>query len=53
MPDLALPDYPGASTAAVAGLQEIFAHTAQMHQRDDLPGLTLTTGQRRFERATA
>lgn len=41
--NLILVDYPGASLAAVAGLQEIFSHTARLHKRDDLAPITLTT----------
>ncbi|WP_457648058.1 GlxA family transcriptional regulator [Profundibacter sp.] len=44
MPNLALLDYPGASIAAVAGLQEMFTYTARLHKRDGLPDITLTTG---------
>ncbi|WP_456389804.1 GlxA family transcriptional regulator [Profundibacter sp.] len=40
---LILLDYPGASLAAVAGLQEMFAHTARLHKRDDLAPISLTT----------
>lgn len=40
---LILLDYPGASIAAVAGLQEMFAHTARLLKRDALPPITLTT----------
>ena len=40
---LTLLDYPGASLAAVAGLQEMFAHVARLHKRDGLPTITLIT----------
>ncbi len=41
--NLILLDYPGASLAAVAGLQEMFSHTARLHKRGDLVPITLTT----------
>ena len=40
---LSLLDYPGASLAAVAGLQEMFIHVARLHERDSLPSIGLTT----------
>ncbi len=43
MTHLILLDYPGASKAAVAGLQEMFSHTARLFARDDLGPITLTT----------
>lgn len=43
MTHLILLDYPGASKAAVAGLQEMFSHTARLFERDDLGPITLTT----------
>ena len=45
MPDLFLLDYPGASRAAIAGLQEMFCHGARLHKREGLPEITLTTGR--------
>jgi len=43
MMQLILIDYPGASLAAVAGVQEMFSHTARLHKRDALAPITLTT----------
>ena len=40
---LILVDYPGASLAAVAGLQEMFSYTARLHKRNDLAPISLTT----------
>lgn len=41
--NLILLNYPGASKAAVAGLQEVFSHTERLVKRDGLPPITLTT----------
>ncbi|MCF6315702.1 MAG: helix-turn-helix domain-containing protein [Marinosulfonomonas sp.] len=40
--NLIILDYPGASLAAVAGLQEMFAHVARLHERDGMVPITLT-----------
>ena len=40
--NLILLDYPGASLAAVAGLQEMFTHVARLHKRDGMAQVTLT-----------
>lgn len=41
--NLILLEYPGASKAAVAGLQEMFSHVARLHRRDELVPITMTT----------
>ncbi len=43
MTDIILVDYPGASRAAVAGLQEMFTHTVRLLEREDRELITLTT----------
>ena len=40
---LILIDTPGASKAAVAGLQEVFSHTQRLHKRDELEPIRLIT----------
>jgi len=40
--NLILLDYPGASIAAVAGLQEMLTHVARLHERDGLAPINLT-----------
>ncbi len=40
--NLILLNYPGASLAAVAGVQEMFTHVARLHKRDGLAPITLT-----------
>lgn len=39
---LTLVNYPGASLAGVAGLQEVFAYVARLHARDGLAAVNLT-----------
>lgn len=43
MTELILIDYPGASKAAVAGLQEMFSHTARLYGREERGPMTLMT----------
>lgn len=43
MINLILLDYPGASKAAIAGLQEMFSYTARLHERGDLVPIRLST----------